>query len=376
MRPRSRTLALAALLGSAGLGATLVRSRETASPTLSPERREAGIAFFEARWAADGRDYLAGRQLVQRYVARFGVEADLADLGRAESAATHLVAVAPDPARSWSRVSAVQLMQHKFAPALAAAEAAVRADSGDAEAWGALVDAALAAGRYAQAQGALRRLPPREVGTLTRWAAYHAARGAPRRAIPFQDRACRALARANASGLARAWCLTELAGMEGMVHGPEAERARLREALVALPGYRGALESMAGVAAAREDWREAHRLYLAVATDAHPDLYLRLGEVSRRLGLAEQAAAWESRFEAAALAPGREPLYGPEIARWLLGKGRAEEALAVARREVERRPTIESWQLLATVLCARGQHADALRALDQAAGWLHRPGQG
>ena len=111
-------------------------------------------------------------------------------------------------------------------------------------------------------------------------------------------------------------------------------------ALEVVPGYRAAVEGLADLAYTADDRQRAEALYRRIAVDAHPDLYLRLAELRRsaatRLAHPDGSAnscAWR-RLRARSL------FYG----RWLalLWAERPEKtwdrALAVARRDVARRP--------------------------------------
>jgi tetratricopeptide (TPR) repeat protein len=367
---RQRLAVGVALIGGAALvGILLTRSSPAGPVPATRDRVAAGIAFFQTRWVQDPRDYPAGRQLVGRYVARFGLAADLGDIARAESVAVALLGVEPDRPAAWSRLSGLFLMQHRFREAAVAADSALALDPTHIEATGAAADAALARGDYAEAEDLLRRLPGGEVATLVRWAAFLDLAGRSSEAAILQARACGALERGSAPTLARAWCLTQLAGMELSTRGAPAAEARLQEALRVQPRYRGAIERLAGLAAAEQRWERAARLYESVATEAHPDLFLRLAEVADARRDTTGAAAWLRRFEAAALGPEREALYGPSVAHYHLERGRIEEGLVVARREVARRPTVESWDLLAWALYRAGRHAEALEASDRARAW-------
>src|SRR2546422_994869 len=102
--------------------------------------------------------------------------------------------------------------------------------------------------------------------------------------------------RAQIRPQAVAWCVPELANVQPAREGVGPAGALFRRALAIQPGYRGALEGLAALAYARRDWREAGRLYARIATDAHPDLYLRLAEVDRALGELTAADGWEREF--------------------------------------------------------------------------------
>lgn len=328
-------------------------------------RVSAGIAFFEARASADPQDYLSHRQLVRRYGERFALAAAPGDPARAEAAARRLLATSPARSEAWARLSAVYLMQHRFAEALAAADSAVALVPGDPEAVGASYDANLALGQYERAYQALLSLPRASLATRVRWASWHLLGGRDTAARTTQTAACLGLARGNAPALARAWCLTELGRIVQEAGEFREAAATYAAALAVQPGYRGAIEGLADLALARQAWGEARRLYRRILSPAHPDLYLRLAETETGLGRARAAAAAQARFLVLTRDPGQEALQGPEIVAHLLsgGPGGFDSALVVARRETERRPTLESWSLLARVHEVRGE-ADAAAAIE------------
>jgi tetratricopeptide (TPR) repeat protein len=141
-------------------------------------------------------------------------------------------------------------------------------------------------------------------------------------------------------------------------------------ALEVVPGYRAAVEGLADLAYAADDRQRAEALYRRIAVDAHPDLYLRLAELRRAHGDSAGASRWEREFLRVATAPGAEPLYGRCLALlWAERPETRDRALAVARRDLARRPTIESWDALAWVLYRRGTTVEALAASDRAQAW-------
>ncbi len=335
--------------------AALACGRTPGPEPVSLSRLGAGIAFFEARVARDPLDGVSAARLVGRYIARFHLSADLGDLGRGEAAAQRALGLDPDRSEGWARLSGIQLMQHKFQEAAASADSALAADSTSQSAIGAAFDVALATGHYGQASNLLRRLPPRATGALVRVAQWHDALGRGDAASSAMDQVCRALDRALAPATTRAWCATEQARIETRRRGAGAARALYRRALGHQPGYRAAVEGLAGLDAEAGNARSALRRYRAIAGDAHPDLYLRLAEQATILGHQGEAAAAEARFRAVALQPDREPLHGPEIVRYWLARGAPDSALAVARRELARRPTVES-RVLAAEAAGRVRH--------------------
>ena len=328
------------------------------------------IDFFEGRLAGDPRNPMIGGQLVARYLLRFQVGANLEDVRRAEVVAREIMPLQSDTAGALARLGLIQLTQHRFAAAYDAARRAMRWNRRDQAALGLWFDAAMAMGRYGEADSALGRLTPGRLAYQLRLAHSLTARGRIDAAYYSMDRACRQLERASAPPQVAAWCRTELAKVVHQREGPDAAAALLERALALQPGYRGAIEGLADLAYARGDWDEAARGYARIVADAHPDLYLRLSEVSRALGDTARAAASEREFLRVARAPGAEPLYAHPLALFYAEQpATRDSAVAVARRDVARRPAVESWDVLSWTLFRRGRIADALIASDHAVGW-------
>ena len=361
--------------GVVALGVALAISRavtpRSAAPVASdPAITSRSIAFFERRLARDPDNYMIEGHLVARYLMRFQVAADLADVRRAEVVARAALPLVSDTAGAYARLGVVYLTQHKFAAAYDAARRAVAWNPRNQEALGLLFDAGMATGRYAVAESALAKLTPGHMPYQLRLAHLLTARGNMDGAYHAMDHACRQLARAQIRPQAVAWCLTELGKIQHAREGEAAAAALYRRALRIQPGYRGAVEGLADLAYARRDWAEAAGLFQPIAVDAHPDLYLRLAEAHRALGDETGAGHWERAFLRVARAPGAEALYAHPLALYYAASPLTlDTALAIARRDVARRPAVESWDVLSWTLFRRGDLAPALAASDRAQSW-------
>jgi tetratricopeptide (TPR) repeat protein len=322
------------------------------------------IVWLETRLDRDPGNTEVASRLAARYVLRFGTGADLGDVRRAELLTRRMVDAGTGGAAALARLSGILLMQHDFSGALAAAEKALEADPANADALGAFADAALAAGRMAEGRATLERLPPRALGTLVRRAQWLEASGNGAGAYALMDRVCRKLARSSARPQVIAWCLTELARSARATIGPDAARGVYERAARTLPGYRAALEGLAGLDLERGDWRAAERRLRRILSDAHPDLYLRMAEVAAGRGEAADQQRWEAEFLRIAAVPANEALYGHPLALYLAGRNddaSRGRAVAIAEREVARRQTVDSWDLLAW--CRhRAENPDGARA--------------
>lgn len=362
---------------AAALGVALAISRAgapgaapgTAADTSITSR---SIAFFEARLAQDPHNYMIAGQLAARYLLRFQTGANLADVQRAEAVARAVMPVVSDTAGALARLGFIYLTQHKFAPAYDAARRAVAWNPANQSAQGVLFDAAIAIGRYAVAESALTRLTPGRLPYQLRLAHFLTAQGRMDGAYYALDRACGQLERAQLQPQVVAWCVTELAKVQlGRDAGGERAAAALfKRALGIQPGYRGAIEGLADLAYARGRWKRAAREYSRIATDAHPDLYLRLAEAHQALGDTTWAAAYEAAFLRVTRAPESEALYAHPLALYYAERPMTcDTALAIAQRDIARRPAVESYDVLSWVRFKRGDLTQALRASDQARKW-------
>ncbi|MGH7566186.1 MAG: tetratricopeptide repeat protein [Gemmatimonadota bacterium] len=355
----------AALLGTRGSAAVPAEAWDAPDATAT----SGAIEFFEQRLAEDPGNALFMANLAGRYMQRFQLTADVADVARAEGLARELIDGDPDPAAARARLASVLLARHAFADALVQAEEAVAIAPRSAGAWAVLFDAAFASGNYERAADALARLEPGSVTRRLKAAFWMQARGRAEAAAGELRTACRRIATWSIPEQ-EAFCWTELGNVE-LGHGDERGAAALyAQALERAPGYRAAVEGLADLAYAGGDLDEAEALYRRIAVDAHPDLYLRLAELRRASGDSSGATRWEAEFLRVATAPGAEPLYGRWLALlWAENPATLDAALAVARRDVERRPAVESWDTLAWVLYLRGQPVEALAASDRATAW-------
>src|SRR2546428_9889178 len=205
---------------------------------------------------------------------------------------------------AYAPLGVIYLTQHGSREAYDAARRAVAGNSNNQEALGLLFDAAMATGRYAVAESTLNRLTPGRLPYQLRLAHFLAAQGRTDGAYHALERACGQLERAQVWPQAVAWCVTELAKIQHAREGEVAAAALFRRALAIQPGYRAALEGLADLAYARRDRREARPLYVCIAPDAPPDLYLRPAPVDRALGEPAAAQGLERGVLRVARAPG------------------------------------------------------------------------
>ena len=309
---------------------------------------------------------MIGSRLAQAYTTRFSASADPADLERALELTRLLVDTWPDKSELRTRLAALHITEHRFTEAFEIAGETVRADSADQGALGVLFDAAMAVGEYETAASALDRLEDDSFGRRIREARWLDGHGETPEARRLMRGACERVEDSATSRLVVAWCFTRLADMES---GPAADAWHDR-ALTAWPDYRGVREARADEAYATERWTDARELYMSLRSDAHPDIYQRLAEVARARGRTAEADRWTAEFERVATPSGVEPMFAQPLAIHLARNAATrQEAVAVMRRDVARRPSAENHAVLAWTLLRNGEPDAALVAVEAADTW-------
>jgi tetratricopeptide (TPR) repeat protein len=360
----------------AGLVGTLLTDRPQAAaadPEVEARVLMETIEWHERHLDVDPGNPVVGAALIGDHMSAFQLDNDLAHLERAVALSEELVPTALDRSAAYARVASARLSLHDFRPALHAARSAVAADSSSEGALGTLFDAATASGEYDEAEWALRALRrehPSAFATQLRYARWLEASGEPDAAVALLGPACDRLR----SGVVRrqfvAWCETILGGLEGSAGNPESETWWYQQALETQPDYLLAIEGLATVAYRRSEWARAAELYGRILTDAHPDLYLRLAEVTRAMGDEEAARGHEERFLKIASTPRARALHAHELALLLSSRrDRSDEALEVIIRDVAERRSVEALEVLAWVHLTRGEFVEALGASTEARSW-------
>lgn len=324
------------------------------------------LSFYEQRYQRDPNNPVAARELIDGYRRRFRTEARMSDLHRAEEIAESMVPVALDRAAFLGRLATVRLDLHRFEGALRAARKAVDGHGGSTSALAGLFDAAWAVGQYAVAESALAKLPAGSFARRFREAQLLEGRGRMEEAVRLQARTCRRLERGSAARQTVAWCLTRLAGLAHQQAGPGTAEQFYRRARDLRPGYRGAIEGLADLAYARQEWERAEELYRRILTDAHPDLRLRLAEVLRAQGRAEEAATHARAFRSLTSDSTAEVLSARPLALHEASRGNRDRALSLIRRDLERRNVAGGYEVLAWIRLQRGEPREALEASDRA----------
>jgi tetratricopeptide (TPR) repeat protein len=140
-------------------------------------------------------------------------------------------------------------------------------------------------------------------------------------------------------------------------------------ALHLYPGYYRALAGLAKVRSAEGNYREAAALYdRAIAAVPYPEYAAALGDVYRALGESDNA---QKEFELVEfighLSEINQQIHNRELAMFYADHGiKLEQAVGLARRELEVRHDIYTWDALAWALFKHGESKEAGAAMSHA----------
>ena len=312
----------------------------------------------------------AYHRLGDAYIQKARASGDPAYFDRAEQAIQKSVELGFHQAAAWRRLAYVSLSRHQFEEARARAAQALALDPDDADALGILGDAQLELGRYEEADQAYQRMMrlDRSLGAYGRRSGLRGLRGDTRGSIDDLETAIKV---GQAGGAPRenvAWAQWQL-GVEFFSRGrAEPGRGEPPGGARDLPGYHRALAGLAQVRTAQGRAAEAVELYRkALAALPAPEHAVALGDLLTSMGRRGDAAKQYALVEQIArLSRANEALYNRELAYFYLDHDlKVEEALALARREIEVRRDIYGHDVLAWALLKNGRRRGGPRRHDR-----------
>lgn len=332
------------------------------------------IRFHQARVARDPDDPSSYTRLGHAYVQKARESGDVTYYGLAEAAyrkALDAGARGPAASAALAALGAVAIAQHRFADAIAHAERALGAEPGDATAYAVLGDAHVEIGEYDKAAAAYARLAPlrgpRHPHARLAYLAF--VRGEPDEALRAMRGAVAAARAAGAGREHRAWNATQLGALLFDTGALAAAADAYRDALAAFPGYHAAHAGLARVEAARGRPEAAIAGYRrALAVIPLPQYAAALGDCLARLGRADEARRQYELVEyIGRLGALNQVIHNRELALFYADHDvKPAEAVALARKELEVRRDIYTYDVLAWALLKAGRPAEALAAMQQA----------
>jgi tetratricopeptide (TPR) repeat protein len=358
-----RWRAVLVILALQALGTAVADGGETPADT-----RVRAAQLLLRRHPLDAR---AHHRLGDAYIQKARETGDAKYFTLAEDALRKALAIAPASSGAVRHLAYVLYSRHAFQDAAAEARKAISLDPTDSHAHGILGDAQLEVGQYAEAERAYERMAALDLDlyALSRRSGLRSLRGDVEGAISDLERAIDEGKAAGRPAEAVAWAQWQLATEHWNVGRLEAADAGYQAVLATYPGYHRALAGLAQVRAAQGRYAEAVALYRrAIGVVPQPDYVAALGDLHARMGEREEARRQHELVQyIGRLSELNQVLYNRELALFYLDHDmKLDEALVLARRELDVRRDIHAHDLLAWALLKNGQAEAARDAMVQA----------
>jgi tetratricopeptide (TPR) repeat protein len=326
------------------------------------------IAFWEQQSERDREGALERRELAGAYLARQRETGDIADAVKAEEAARQSLKILPhNNTDALVKLSRSLLAQHRFPEAMEAAQCAAAYDP---KANRLLADIQIELGDYDAAERTLATVP-RVADDLNYYAVaarLEAINGKPEVALRLLRQAqSLAVGRPDLPAETVAWyhvtvghALIELGRLD------EGELA-CREALAVFPRDYRAMTATAEAAAWRGDWRGAVEWGTRAVEIAsqNPTALKLLADANAALGMDQEAQRQRQRLKE--LAHSCPRIYDRNWATFCADNGcDLDEALTLARKDLELRRDIHAYDALAWVCFKKDMLAEAERMMQKA----------
>jgi tetratricopeptide (TPR) repeat protein len=340
----------------------------TTRPQYDVNQIQKTVEFWEQRERKDPRGAIARSNLAAAYLARQRESGLIEDAVRAERAARASLAIrSSSNVAALNKLAAALLTQHRFPEAL---EAANRAVALDPEAQRFRADILLELGDYDAARKALAQIPAREqdLNLLALHARFAELEGKTARSIELLREAGRiADTLPDMPAEAVAWYHT-MVGHRLIDTGKLDEGVQAcKKALAIFPRDYRAMTGLAEAAAARRDWQGAVAWgRKAIETSPqNPEAFKILGDAYGELGRTSEAEQQYHLLDQ--LAHSFPRIYDRHWALFCADKGRQlDDALTLARRDLELRHDLHAYDTLAWVCFKKGLQKEAEAAMETA----------
>jgi tetratricopeptide (TPR) repeat protein len=332
--------------------------------SLADRQLRAARAFVESR-ASDPKGY---NLLAAAYMQKAREADDFGVNSKAMEALDRSLQLAPDNYDALKLRAKLLLTFHRFEEGLEAARRAQALNPQDHDNYGALTDALVELGEYPAAVEAAQRmvdLRP-DTSSYARVSYLRWLHGDTRGAVDAMRLAAQSAGPNDPERVA--WCYVQLG--DALSHAGKAAEAEREfdRALFVFPGYGAALNAKARARVRAGDLEGALEIYRR-EQEAEPsaDTALALGDLYAKLGRADEAERHYATFES--LEPENAAAENDMhhlVAYWTDHDKNLDEALALARKERERRKDVYTCDALAWALYKKGLHAEAKAASDEA----------
>ena len=324
---------------------------------------EQKIAWAQAAIKARPDHSQPYNDLAVAYVRRARETADGSYYDRAEAAVQKSFQLTPDNLEGQKAWLMVLLGRGEAARALDLAKALNRKTPDDVMLYGFVADAAIELGDYSEAEQAAQwmlDIRPGNVPGLLRGAALRRLYGDADGAMDFFSQAYQQMPPTQTEDMA--WTLTRMADLQLSTGHIDAAENLLHSALQKFPGYYLAVENLARVQTARQQYSEAVEL-LRQRNQKFPSAASRyaLAGALERAGQTVEANSAYAEFETSARgAVNSADNANQQLIFYYLAHGHNPvEALRVARIEIGKRHDLSTLDAYAWALFANGHYAEA-----------------
>jgi tetratricopeptide (TPR) repeat protein len=340
------------------------------------------IRSLQARVKRSPDDHAGYAALAAAYLQKGRETADAADYELAKGAlekSLDLLSNDPGAAFAMTQMAVVCMVEHRFEDALAWAQKALALGSGDPSAWAIAGDALADMGDYKGAAEAYSRLKS-SYGSRdeklafvyqqdSRMSFLRFVAGDPQGAIQLMQRAADTAVEIHMPAENIAWNQYQL-GEEFFLAGEtsEAERAYLAS-LGGYPNYYRALAGLAKVRVSQGRYTDAVKLYKeAIAAVPYPEYAAALGDIYQKIGKPEEARKQYELVEFTAyLSQLNQQIHNRDLALFYADHDlKLKESLVLARRELDVRRDIYTWDVLAWSLYKNQKLQEAAEAISHA----------
>ncbi|MEM7548435.1 MAG: hypothetical protein AAF363_02090 [Bacteroidota bacterium] len=325
------------------------------------------IHFWKDKIEKDGEGFVYTQKLAKLYRERFDLSGDINDVKHSDFYFRKTLDKTP-----YTKVPLIQnlasnaITQHKFQTALRYNNDILESAEGRYLTGLVYFDALMETGHYYKAKSVLERLDPKNTfGFLVRSSKLHDLEGGLEKAIADMEAAAELVGPSNKSLYCWAW--SNLGDYYGHVGKYSQSYRSYLKVLEVDPGYLYALKGIAWIAFSNDRNPEEAKRLLEYVLERKPeslDLMLTLAEIEEFSGNTSEKDRWIARF----LEEASKEDYGSMYVKYLIDLqleefGSPGEALTLAKNEVKKRGTFETYSWLAYSYLKSGDSEKALRVV-------------
>ena len=285
----------------------------------------------------------------------------------------------PEAAEAMTNMAVACMSEHRFADALDWAQKALALGSGDPSPWAIAGDALADMGAYDEAAEAYAKLQSSFVSKEeqlglsyerdSRMSSLRMVAGDPQGAIQLMRNAIRVAAETNMPAENIAWSEYQLGEELFQIGDYSAARQAYADSLDQYPAYYRALSGLAKVSAAQEKLNDAVSFYKkALAVVPFPEYAAALGDVYEKLGQPKEAKKqYDLVIFIGHLNKANQQIHNRDLALFYADHNvKLDESLVLARKELEVRGDIYTWDVLAWSLFKNMRFSEAADAISHA----------